>query len=151
MSRVIPYELAALRGNPGKRRLRPGPQPVQPQAAPEPLPFLSEAAKAEWRRLAPELHRLRLLTPLDQAVFGAYCASFGRWVEAEHLLGTEGLLAKGSTGNIVAHPLTKIATQSARDLCRYASEFGLTPCARARMRAGYDDGGGPGKFDGLLG
>jgi P27 family predicted phage terminase small subunit len=151
MSRVIPYEVARLRGNPGKRRLRPGPQPGRTEAVPEPLPFLSEAAKAEWRRLSPELSRLNLLTVLDHAVFGAYCAAFGRWVSAEHLLETEGLIAKGSTGNTVAHPLTKIATQSARDLCRYAAEFGMTPCARARMRAGYADVGGPGKFDGLLG
>jgi len=56
-----------------------------------------------------------------------------------------------STGNMVPHPLTKIATQAARDLCRYACEFGMTPAARARARAGWDDpDGGPGKFDGLL-
>ena len=151
MSRVIPYELARLRGNPSKRRLHRGPQPARPAAVPEPLPFLCEAAQAEWRRLAPELCRLNLLTVLDYAVFAAYCASFGRWITAERMLETEGLTARGSTGNTVAHPLTKIATQSARDLCKFAAEFGMTPCARARMRAGYDDdGGGSGKFDGLL-
>jgi phage terminase small subunit len=55
-----------------------------------------------------------------------------------------------STGNMVPHPLTKIATQAARDLCRYACEFGMTPAARARARAGWDPDSGPGKFDGLL-
>jgi P27 family predicted phage terminase small subunit len=92
------------------------------------------------------------LTILDHAIFGAYCASYGRWAEAERLLETEGLLAKGSTGNTVVHPLVKIATQAARDVCRYAAEFGMSPCARARMRASWTppDGGGPRKFDGLL-
>jgi P27 family predicted phage terminase small subunit len=153
MSHVVPYELARLRGNPGKRRLRPGPQPSQAEAPPEPLPYLGEAAQAEWRRLSPELHRLGLLTPLDQSLFAVYCASFGRWMTAEGLLETEGLLAKGSTGNTVVHPLTKIATQAARDVCRYAAEFGMTPCARARMREWPpgDGGAGPRKFDGLLG
>jgi P27 family predicted phage terminase small subunit len=151
MSLVIPYELARLRGTPGKRRLRPVPQPARTEAVPEPLPFPCETAKAEWRRLAPELFRLNLLTVLDHAVFGTYCALFGQWMTAERLLETESLTAQGSTGNTVVHPLIKVAMQSARDLCRYASEFGLTPCARARMRASYDDGGGPGKFDGLLG
>jgi P27 family predicted phage terminase small subunit len=151
MSRVIPYELARLRGNPSKRRLHRGPQPARAEAVPEPPSFLCEAAKAEWRRLAPELCRLNLLTALDHAVFGAYCASFGRWMTAERMLETEGLTTRGSTGNTVAHPLVKSAIQSARDLCRYAAEFGMTPCARARMRAGYDDGGGgSGKFTGLL-
>jgi P27 family predicted phage terminase small subunit len=88
---------------------------------------------------------------LDHAIFGAYCASFARWMMAERALETEGLTARGSTGNTVVHPLVKIAQQSARDLCRYAAEPGLTPCGRARMRAGWPEGGaGPGKFDGLL-
>jgi hypothetical protein len=52
VSRVIPYELARLRGFPGKRKQR-GPQPIRTEAVPEPLPFLGETAQAEWRRLAP--------------------------------------------------------------------------------------------------
>jgi phage terminase small subunit len=68
--------LARLRGFPGKRnKLRSGPQPSRTEAVPEPLEFLSEAAKAEWRRLTPELHRLNLLTILDDAIFAAYCQS----------------------------------------------------------------------------
>ncbi len=74
-------------------------------------------------------------------MFGAYCAAFGRWMTVERMLETEGLTARGSTRNTVAHPLSKVAAQAARDLCRYAAEFGMTPCARARFRAGYDDGG----------
>jgi P27 family predicted phage terminase small subunit len=153
VSHVVPYELARLRGHPGKRnKLRPGPQPARTEEVPEPLDFLCEAGKAEWRRVAPELCRLGLLTVLDRPVFAVYCSSYGRWATAERLLATEGLLAKGSTGNTVVHPLTKIATQAARDVCRYAAEFGMTPCARARMRAGWPVGDrGPGKFDGLLG
>jgi P27 family predicted phage terminase small subunit len=153
MSHVVPYELARLRGHPAKRnKLRPGPQPSRTEAVPEPLPFLCEAAQAEWRRVAPELHRLGLLTILDQSVFAVYCASYGRLATAERLLETEALTAKGSTGNTVPHPLTKIAVQAARDVCKFAVEFGMTPCARAKMRAGWnpDGGGGPGKFDGLL-
>jgi P27 family predicted phage terminase small subunit len=152
VSHVVPYELARLRGNPSKRRLRPGPQPTRTEAPPEPPDFLCGAAKGEWRRLAPEMHALGLLTALDQSLFAVYCQTFGRWLEAERLIETEGLTARGSTGNVVAHPVVKIATQAARDVCRYAAEFGLTPCARARMRGWPPgDGGGPRKFDGLLG
>jgi P27 family predicted phage terminase small subunit len=152
MSHIVPYELAKLRGNPGKRPLRPGPQPPRSAEPPEPLDFLSESAKAEWRRLAPTLHALNLLTVLDHAAFGAYCSAAAIWADAERGLESEGYTARGSTGNLVVHPLFKIAVASARDMIKFASEFGLTPCARARMRTGYDDdGGGPGsKFDGLL-
>jgi P27 family predicted phage terminase small subunit len=152
MSRVVPYELARLRGNPGKRRLQAGPQPARTEAPPEPLDFLCDAAKTEWRRLAPEMHALGLLTALDQSLFAIYCSSVARWLTAEGLIETEGLTARGSTGNVVAHPVVKIATQAARDVCKYAAEFGLTPCARARMRGWPPDGGsGARKFDGLLG
>src|SRR5262245_36689271 len=78
----VPFELKALGGNPGKRPLHPGPQPTQTDEPPEPLPFLSETAKAEWRRVAPELHRLGLLTILDHVIFGTYCAAYGRWADA---------------------------------------------------------------------
>jgi P27 family predicted phage terminase small subunit len=148
---VIPIEVKRLRGNPGKRRLPAEPQPARTEEPPEPLPFLAEDAKAEWRRLAPELHRLGLLTVLDHSAFGAYCQSFARWVMADRQLETEGLLAKGSTGNTIAHPLFKVATQSARDMIKAGAEFGLSPCARARLAAGgYMPPEPPSKFGDLL-
>ena len=45
---VVPYELAQLRGNPGKRKLHPGPQPARTAHVPGPPDFLMPAAKAEW-------------------------------------------------------------------------------------------------------
>jgi P27 family predicted phage terminase small subunit len=150
MSRVIPYETHRLRGFPGKRKLRPGPQPTRTEEVPEPPDFLCEAAKAEWRRLAPELCRLNLLTTLDRSLFAVYCETFGHWMEAERQLEAGGLVAKGSTGNVVMHPLVKIAVQAARDVCKFGAEFGLSPCARAKMRAGYSPPPGGSKFDGLL-
>jgi P27 family predicted phage terminase small subunit len=150
MSRPIPFELAKLRGNPSERPLRPGPLPARTETPPEPPSHLSEGAAAEWRRLAPDLWELNLLSILDHSVFALFCTAYARWMEAERLLESEGLLAKGSRKNAVVHPLTKIATQSARDVCKLAAEFGMTPCGRARLRAGYDGGGGPSKFGDLL-
>jgi P27 family predicted phage terminase small subunit len=148
---IIPIELQRLRGNPSRRPLRSGPQPARTEEQPEPLSFLSEDAKGEWRRLAPELHRLGLLTVLDHTAFGAYCMSFARWVAADRQLESEGLLATGSMGNVVAHPLFKIAVQSARDMIRIGSEFGLTPCGRTRLAAGgYTSPDPPSKFGDLL-
>jgi P27 family predicted phage terminase small subunit len=148
---VIPIEIQKLRGNPSKRKLHSGPQPPVAAEPPEPLPFLSEAAKVEWRRLAPSLHKLGLLTLFDHAAFGAYCSFCARWMEAERQLETEGLLAQGSTGNTVAHPLFKIATQSARDMIAAGAAFGLSPSARARIAAGgYQPPPDDGKWDGLL-
>jgi P27 family predicted phage terminase small subunit len=117
---------------------------------PEPPGFLMPAAKAEWARLAPEAHALGLLTPLDVSLFVVYCQSVGRWLQAEDLLAKTvreaaangddggGLAVAGSRGGAVINPLLKVAVACARDVCRYAGEFGFTPASRARLRAGFD-------------
>src|SRR5262245_53940278 len=84
--RPVPTYLKVLKGNPGKRAIRPEPKPEIPQTVPEAPPFLIGYSLDEWHRVAPELHRLRLLTTLDVAPLAAYCAAYGRWRTAEELL-----------------------------------------------------------------
>jgi phage terminase small subunit len=75
----IPFPLKALRGNPGRQKLRPAPEPLVPKTCPEPPPFITGYAADEWWTVAPELHRLGLLTVADVASLGAYCYSYGQW------------------------------------------------------------------------
>jgi P27 family predicted phage terminase small subunit len=156
---TTPTKLRVLRGNPGHRPIRAEPEPRAPVELPEPPDFLTEEARAEWFRIGEELRRLRLLTIADTRPLAAYCQSFGRWADAERAIKlmaerdpvTKGLMVKGSLGNPVQNPLCKIAANAARDMVRYAAEFGLTPAARARIAAGVDGGGeAPSKFAGLL-
>ena len=155
--RKIPTHLRLLRGNPGKRPIRPEPEPPIPQTLPEPPPFLSEDARNEWWRVVPELRALGLLTALDLMPLAAYCNAYGRWVVAERLLAamadkdatTKGLLLKGSAGSAMANPLIKIARCAAADMVHFAGEFGMTPRARSYLSAAGRTSG-PGKFDGLL-
>jgi phage terminase small subunit len=59
----VPGHLRILRGNPGHRPIPEEVQPIlseEPPSAPEWMPVY---ARIEWERLAPELHRLRLLNP----------------------------------------------------------------------------------------
>ena len=105
--------------------------------------FLSKEAKAEWRRIAPELTRLGLLTPLDRAAFAAYCQSYAHWVKAETLL-NKGILVKGAKGQIVASPLFWISTSASKMMLKFAVEFGLTPSSRSRLV-----GAAPGERDPL--
>jgi P27 family predicted phage terminase small subunit len=159
MNPPVPTRLRLLRGNPGKQAIRPEPQPPEPIALPEPPDFLNDEAKSEWARVGEELRRLRLLTIVDTKSFAAYCVAYARWAAAERALKgmaerdsiTHGLLVKGSLGTPIQNPLVKVAANAARDMVRYASEFGLTPVARARIAAGptgYD--GPPSKFAGLI-
>jgi P27 family predicted phage terminase small subunit len=101
------------------------PQPAmssEPPLAPEWLPLY---ARQEWERLAGELHRLRLLTILDHAVFGGYCVAYGMWRMA-----TE---AEAAAGEDVKPVLARIASRAANDMVKFASEFGLTPASRTRL------------------
>jgi P27 family predicted phage terminase small subunit len=150
-----------LRGNPGLQKINEDePVPARPPAVPEPPDFLRGYACDEWCRVAPELHVLGLLTAVDVMPLAAYCSAYARWQDAEEVLRqmamknpvtgvTGALLIKTSAGDARANPLIRIADRAAADMIRYASEFGLTPAARARIRAGVawrDDG----KFDGLI-
>jgi terminase small subunit-like protein len=113
--RKIPTHLRLLRGNPGKRPIRPEPEPPIPEKLLEPPAFLSEDAKNEWWRVVPELHALGLLTLLDITPLAAYCDAYGRWITAERLLAvmadkdaiTKGLLLK-------AVPARRWRTRSSR-------------------------------------
>lgn len=123
---------------------------------PSPPDFLSPEALQEWHRVIGELHRLRLVSSLDVAVFAAYCQSYGRWVSAERLLAkqaaddltTEGLV-KTQRGAQVQNPLVTVANNAARDAIRYAAECGCTAIARTRIGKGIG-AEPPSKFDGLL-
>ncbi|WP_186002626.1 phage terminase small subunit P27 family [Mycobacterium sp. KBS0706] len=150
-----PSYLKVIEGNPGKRRI-PKPLSVEP-ILPEPPDHLDEIAKAEWRRVAKHLFRLRLLTPLDVGAAAVYCQGWNRLVQAERLLAekaerdgvTHGLLIRGKHGTPVQNPLIGIARRSAATMMHVAAEFAMTPSARSRIGAGPNPPSS--EFAGLLG
>jgi P27 family predicted phage terminase small subunit len=152
-----PIPLKLLRGNPGKKSIRTQFEPERLPKVPDPPKFLEGYAKDEWRRVAPSLHTLGLLSALDLMPFAAYCISYQHWRKAEERLGelaveepeSRGLLVKVREGHARRSPLVQIAASAAADMLRFASEFGMTPAARARISTGV--GREPaGKFDGLI-
>jgi P27 family predicted phage terminase small subunit len=99
-----------------------------------------------------------ILAGIDQQAFGAYCVAYGRWRSAEEELqklrdkggGLNALVLKTISGNFIQQPLIGISNTAARDMIRFAVEFGLTPSARARLA--MDPGRGKvSKFEGLIG
>jgi len=154
----MPTHLKLLRGNPGKRPIRPEPQPLRTEQVPDAPNFLTGYARDEWDRVAPELHRIGLLTVLDIAALAAYCVAYATWRTAEETLNEvanrdpvmHGLIVKTRAGGVMQNPLVLTARQAANDMVRYASEFGMTAAARARIAAGVYREPQGGKFDGLL-
>jgi P27 family predicted phage terminase small subunit len=154
----VPFPLKVLRGNPGKRPMKPEPQPEIAADVPEPPAFITGYAADEWWRTAPELHRLGLLTRVDVPALAAYCHAFGQWrMAAESLAKMQandpimnGMIIRTKYGDAAMNPLVGIARKHAGDVIRYAGEFGLTPVARTRLASANFQRSPPSKFDGLL-
>src|SRR4051812_32068274 len=80
--------LKILSGNPGKRPVNSPPRPAG--ADPAPPDWLQGEARAEWGRVASELHKLGLLTVLDVSVLAVYCICYQTWAEAVRAVAREG-------------------------------------------------------------
>jgi P27 family predicted phage terminase small subunit len=135
-----PTYLKLLKGNPGKRAIRPTVEPPRPAAPPPPPDFLSGYAKEEWVRVSPGLFALGLLTDLDTATLGAYCWACGVWHDARQALDRmaeldpkmKGLLVKGDGG-----PVQNPRLLTGGDRARTAREHPVTAIsslARSAMR-----------------
>lgn len=130
-----PPELRLLGGeSPGRdsggRKVEPG-LPAVKGCPPAPR-FLPKEARAEWKRITPELARLGILAYLDRASLTAYCLTWWRLVEAQHQLNEEGVLGVNSQGT-VRHPAAAVIEAASKELRAWCGEFGLTPSARGRM------------------
>jgi P27 family predicted phage terminase small subunit len=154
----IPTQLKVLRGNPGHQVLNlHEPKPAKPPEIPDPPIFLMDYAADEWREVAAELYRLGLLTIVDGKVLAAYCQAYGRWRKAEEALArmaendpvTGAMMIRTHNGNHVQNPVLITAQKAAKDMVRFASEFGFSPAARSRIAAGPMDQE-PRRFAGLL-
>ena len=151
-----PLEMKLLDGNPGKQRLPSG-VPAPPDDMPDAPCHLDDYGRQEWERIADGLNVMGILRNVDQNILGAYCASYSRWRHAEEALNEfkkgpqfGALLLKTISGNWIQNPLIGIANKAAADMVKYASEFGLTPAARASLGI-KNDPRGRSKFDGLIG
>jgi len=105
---------------------------------PAPPTWLSKQAKAEWKRVAPGLHRRNLLNDETMATLESYCVSVGTVRETEALMIAEGRIVQTENGP-VAHPAFRIQQGAMREARLLASELALTPHRQA-LRGGKDEG-----------
>jgi P27 family predicted phage terminase small subunit len=134
--RPKPTHLKLVTGTFRKHRA-PKNEPV-PELAIPPVPTeLGDDAKLEWGRVSVELFNLGLIANIDRAAFAAYCAAYGRWIAAERALNTPNspmaLLVKTQQGNVIQNPLIGISNKAAAAMVQFATEFGMTPSARAKV------------------
>jgi P27 family predicted phage terminase small subunit len=98
-----------------------------------PMPrTLPEEAKAEWKRVVPELEDIGLLASVDRGVLIRYCTAWADWCELAGLLQQSGKLIRGQKGNLVRNPLWLMKRDCEQTIAELARQLGLTPSARLR-------------------
>ena len=141
-----PTPLKVLTGNPGRRPLPNEPRP--PTSSGRCPSWLSLEGKRIWRKVAPELKRLGLLTELDRQSLEAYCGTAAMLRQAHEALAREGLIYEVN-GMLRKRPEVAIASECVQQLRLLAAEFGMTPSSRSRIDV--EPPAGPGSdFDDFL-
>ena len=105
----------------GGRKVNAG--PAFQRFAPDPPAWLSSEAAKEWRRIVPELTRVKLIKPIDSAGLAAYCEAWSRFVDAS--------ITYDEGGKVQLGRVQSCSTE----LRQWAREFGLTPSAEGSVRA----------------
>jgi phage terminase small subunit len=112
-----PTALKILAGNPGKRRLND--QEPQPEAKCVPPAWLPPDVREEWKRQAPALERLGLLTEIDGEAFAMLC--------------TLSVSLQNEANSEDGANVSKLLFLS-KELRGLWSRFGMTPADRARVK-----------------
>lgn len=147
-----PTALKLLEGNPGKRPINEH-EPIPPKGTVKCPTWLEPEAKKEWKRLAPSLEAMGVLTQADLTAFAGYCQAYARWKEAEEFISQHGSIFQTPSGYVQQVPQVSIAQQNLKIMQSFCSEFGLTPATRARIIAnggGKDDASSDDPMESLL-
>lgn len=154
-----PTTLKLLNGNPGRRPLNDR-EPQFTPAGVKPPAWLTRRAKVEWKRVAPELQAMGMLTTVDQAALASFCTAVSDVEEYTRLINREGRMVRiplvkrngdpvtDAAGNVMfvskPHPALKWLAEAHRQVRAFAAEFGFSPAQRSRVKAGpgvnEDDG-----------
>lgn len=126
----FPRAIANLRGRPVTNKNEPTPE-VKLPACPTWLP---PAAKAEWKRLGPQLEALGLVSGLDRAIFAGYCIAWATAKEAQEAL-AETDLTQDTTGGRAASAWLRVRDKALDQVKSFGAEFGLSPSSRTRIGA----------------
>jgi P27 family predicted phage terminase small subunit len=148
-----PTALKELEGNPGKRKLNKS-EPRFAKAGTEPPEFLDAEARAEWRRVAPQLSAQKMLTVVDRTMLAAYCVCISRWRRAEKIIqDNETLVFETPNGSQQQIPQISVGGKYLEKAIKIATEFGFTPAARSRLnvKPGAGDQDPHDKFFGFSG
>ena len=155
-----PVKLKILASNPGKRVVNSTPGGTFPRGVPNCPSWLSREAKAEWRRIVPELDAAELLAVVDRAALAAYCQAWAELqintatIEKDGRIVEEPIQSAG--GEVIGqrlkpHPAVRLQRDAFARVRSFLIEFGLSPAARSRVNITGGKGSTPGQPGDRLG
>ena len=147
-TRNKPTAEKALRGNPGKRPMNLyEPKPGELRST-EPPDWMDRTAKACWRKTAPELLNMGLLTEADVNTLALYCQAYSRYRSATATIAKleAGIRDEDTSDDMSLKDLiallsgVSVRLEKAEASLRLLShDLGLNPAARTRLSVGKAD------------
>jgi len=137
-----PTAINALRGKPGKRAVNKS-EPQGTPGIPKCPTWLSAKAKQAWKEMGVLLDGMRVLNLEDKVALELLCHTYSIWRTASQVINRRGpkggltYTVKTETGErFMARPEVAIESDAWRRIKAMLSEFGLTPAARIKVKAG---------------
>ncbi len=133
-----PIAIKRATGNPGRRPLVDDiVKPPQLIVAKPPY-WMDRVAKAEWRRLAPELVACGVLTPWDLNPFECYCRAWSDYLRlakklSELVKNEDGELVSSENGVFYQHALVSLRNTAEKRVREWGALLGLDPSSRSRL------------------
>ena len=134
-----PDGIAALRGNPGKRKLNQAGNPASWPKFTCPR-SLGRPARKHFRALLKELTRCGVAPSASPDLIMLYATVRVRWEDAEKRIAASGpvLAIAGKKGKTQPNPFISVANKAHEQMLRILIECGLTPTARTRITSGIE-------------
>jgi P27 family predicted phage terminase small subunit len=133
-----PTVIKELQGNPGRRPL-PTNEPKFTSGIGDVPGWLDARAREVWELVASELGGLGMLQRVDSASLASYCQAVSMAEKAQGEVDEYGLTLSKSdqNGNELRYknPAVGILKDSMLLIQKFASEFGITPASRGRVKA----------------
>ena len=110
-------------------------EPKPKKAKPKCPKWLSADAKVVWKRTADQLDAMSLLYEADQDILVSYAIAVVTYKQATELVDQQGILVEGRRDGFVTNPAVRVQRDQATLIRMLASELGLTPSSRTRLKA----------------
>ena len=104
--------------------------------APTPPSWLPAHAKAEWRRVLPQLVADRKIAAHELGTVESYCLAVAGMRAAQAAIAEHGTTYKSPTGELKRRPETMLLKENLEAARRLAAELGLTPASRGKNHGG---------------